>query len=414
MSLTPVNGRDTARVTVEGPGTINAVRNAPEALVRDPVYLDHNATTPVDPLVAAAMQPYLTEHFGNPSSAHGYAAAPRAAVAAARGQVAALLGCAPADVVFTGSGSEADNLAVRGAALARRDRGDHVVTQVTEHPAVLQTCRALERLHGFRVTYLPVDEWGRVAPESLAQAIGPGTVLVTVMHANSETGTVQPIAELARIARRHGVLFHTDAAQSVGRLPTLVDELGVDLLTVVGHKLYAPKGVGALYRRPGVELEPVLYGGGQETGLRAGTENVAAVVGLGEAARLAGEALASVSRLQALRDRLHRRLEERLPGRVQLNGHPTQRLPNTLNVSIRGCDGTALLARTPEVAASTGSACHSGSTAGSPVLVAMGLDPARARGALRLTVGRWTTPEDVETAADALAAAASAGPQATA
>jgi cysteine desulfurase len=414
MALTPASGRDTARVTVEGPGTINAARDAPEPLVRGPVYLDHNATTPVDPLVAAAMQPHLTEHFGNPSSAHAYAAAPRAAVAAARSQVAALLGCAPADVVFTGSGSEADNLAVRGAALARRDRGDHVITQVTEHPAVLQTCRALERLHGFRVTYLPVDEWGRLAPEALARAIRPGTVLVTVMHANSETGTVQPIAELARIAREHGVLFHTDAAQSVGKLPTVIDELGVDLLTVVGHKLYAPKGVGALYRRPGVGLEPVLYGGGQEGGLRAGTENVAAVVGLGEAARLAGEALGGVSRLQALRDRLHRRLEDRLPGRVQLNGHPTQRLPNTLNVSIRGCDGATLLARTPEVAASTGSACHSGSTAGSPVLVAMGLDPDRARGALRLTVGRWTTHEDVDVAADALAAAASTGPQGTA
>ncbi|HWW55104.1 MAG TPA: cysteine desulfurase family protein, partial [Acidimicrobiales bacterium] len=273
-----------------------------------PIYLDYNATTPVDPRVVEAALPWFSHHFGNPSSAHAYGELPRQAVAGARAEMAGLLGCTPEEVVFTGGGSEADNLAIRGVVLAARARGDHVVTQATEHPAVLATCRALERLQDVRVTYLPVDGYGRVSPADLDAAMTRRTVLVSIMHANNETGTVQPIADLARIAHRHGALFHTDAAQSVGKISARVDELGVDLLTVAGHKLYAPKGVGALYVRAGVELEPVIYGGGQERGLRAGTESVALAVALGAAARIAGEDLeAGAGRLRRLRDLLEAR-----------------------------------------------------------------------------------------------------------
>ncbi|WP_376795752.1 cysteine desulfurase family protein [Thermogemmatispora sp.] len=371
----------------------------------DPIYLDYNATTPVDPVVLEAMLPYLREHFGNPSSAHSYGWVAHQAIERARAEVADLLGCRPAEIIFTGGGSESDNLALRGVALARRTQGDHIITQVSEHPAVLNTCRALERLHGFRITYLPVDEYGRVRPEEVERAIDRRTILVSIMHANNETGTVQPLVEIAAIAHRYGALVHSDAAQSVAKIPTPVAELGVDLLTVAGHKLYAPKGIGALYVRHGLnlDLEPVLYGGGQERGLRAGTENVAACVALGAACRLAAERLSSErARLQRLRDLLWQRLHEGLGERLQLNGHPEERLPNTLNVSVAGLSGEEILAATPEVAASTGSACHEGSADPSPVLLAMGLSRERALGALRLTLGRWSRVDEVERAAVAL------------
>lgn len=369
-----------------------------------PIYLDYNATTPVDPAVVEAMLPYLSLHFGNPSSSHTYGRVTHQAIDTARTQVATLLGCISEEITFTGGGSESDNLAIRGVALAYRNKGDHIITQVTEHPAILNICRALERLHGFRVTYLPVDESGRVSPEAVEAAIDEGTVLVTIMHANNETGTLQPIAKIAEVAHRHGVLVHTDAAQTVGKIPTRVDELGVDLLTVAGHKLYAPKGIGALYIRNGLELEPVIYGGGQEGGRRAGTENVAGMVALGTACLLAQEQLAeSHVRLQGLRDELQRLLEEYVPARVFLNGHVTERLPNTLNISIEGVVGEDVLAVTSEIASSTGSACHEGSTDPSPVLMAMGLPRERALGALRLTPGRWTTEEEVQKAARLLA-----------
>ena len=374
-----------------------------------PVYLDYNATTPIDQLVVDAMAPYLGTHFGNPSSAHLYADPSRQALARARDQVAELIGATAAEVVFTGSGSEANNLAIRGAVLSSgRDR-PHVITQVTEHPAVLQTCNALQRLHGVEVSYLPVDGHGLVDPAALAAAITPDTVLVSVMHANNETGVLQPIAELARIAHDHDVLMHTDAAQAVGKVPVDVTALGVDLLTVVGHKMYAPKGVAALYVRTGVALEPIIYGGGQEGGLRAGTENVALAAGLGAAADLASAELAAGGhvRVAALRDRLHHLLVQALPDRVCLNGHAEHRLPNTHNVSIRGVRGDDLLAATPDVAASTGSACHAGTTDPSPVLHAMGLDRDRSLAALRLSLGRWSTEQDIDRAADLLAAAAS-------
>jgi len=369
-----------------------------------PIYLDYNATTPVDPAVVDAMLPYLSLHFGNPSSTHQYGRAAHNAVETAREQVAGLLGCTFAEITFTGGGSESDNLAIRGVALARRTSGKHIITQVTEHPAVINTCRALERLHGFRVTYLPVDESGRVSPAAVEAAIDEKTILVTVMHANNETGTLQPIAEIAEIAHRHGVLVHTDAAQSVGKIPTPVEELGVDLLTIAGHKLYAPKGVGALYIRRGLQLEPVIYGGGQEGGRRAGTENVANMVALGTACVLAQEQLAgSLPRLRRLRDLLQQRLEHLLPDIVRLNGHPTERLPNTLNVRVEGVIGEEVLAATPEIASSTGSACHEGNTEPSSVLMAMGLSRQEALGALRLTLGRWSTQEEVEQAAVLLA-----------
>ena len=369
-----------------------------------PIYLDYNATTPVDPTVAEAMLPYLAIHFGNPSSTHAYGHAAHKAVDTARKQVASLLGCSSSEITFTGGGSESDNLAIRGVALARQHLGNHIITQVTEHPAVLNTCRALERLHGFRVTYLPVNENGQISPAQVETAMDDKTVLVTVMHANNETGTLQAIAQIAEIAHRRGVLVHSDASQSVGKIPVLVDELGVDMLTMAGHKVYAPKGIGALYIRHGIQLEPVIYGGGQEAGLRAGTENVAYIVALGTACALAQEQLPeSVINFQRLRDHFHRQLEEYVPSRVFLNGHMTERLPNTLNVSIEGVVGEEVLAATPDIASSTGSACHEGSTDPSPVLMAMGKSRERALGALRLTLGRWTTVDEVERAARLLA-----------
>jgi cysteine desulfurase len=324
--------------------------------------------------------------------------------------VAALIGAGPDEIVFTGSGSEADNLALRGAVLSAKAGRPHVITQVTEHPAVLETCQALEHLHGIEVTYLPVDGDGLVDPLALAAALTEHTVLVSLMAANNETGALQPISELARIIRAHGALFHCDAAQAAGKMPLGVQELGVDLLTVVGHKMYAPKGIAALYIREGVALEPLVYGGGQEGGLRAGTENVALAVALGTAAELADGELAdgTPGRIAAIRDGLHRRLADALPGRVHLNGPATGRLPNTLNVSIDGLLGHELLAAAPGLAASTGSACHSGTHTPSPVLTAMGLDADRALGALRLSLGRWSTPEDIETAATALLKAVAA------
>ena len=369
-----------------------------------PIYLDYNATTPVDPLVVEAMLPYISTYFGNPSSTHGYGHTTHDAVATARQQVARLLHCLPGEIIFTAGGSESDNLAIRGIALARRTEGNHIITQITEHPAVLNACRALERLHGFRVTYLPVDETGRVSPADVEAAIEEQTILISIMHANNETGTLQPIAEIAEIAHRHGVLAHSDAAQAVGKIPTRVDVSGVDLLTIAGHKIYAPKGIGALYVRRGLQLEPAIYGGGQEFGWRAGTENVAFMVGLGAAAELAQAHLAtSQPRMRELSELLYRLLMSRLPGVVYLNGHPTERLPNTLNVSIKGVIGEEVLTATPGIAASTGSACHEGHMAPSRVLLSMGITAERALGALRLTLGRWSTRAEVERSAQLLA-----------
>lgn len=380
----------------------------PEVLQGGPVYLDYNATTPVDPRVVDAMSSVLATGFGNPSSDHAYGEGPRAALAQARARVAALIAADPGEIVFTGSGSEADATAVRGVVAAARRAGaerPHVITQATEHPAVLAACAYAERHHQAEITVLPVDGVGLVSPSDLAAALRPTTMLVSIMHANNETGTIQPIGELAGLAHKVGALFHTDAAQSVGKVPVSVRDLDVDLLTLVGHKMYAPKGIGALYVRSGIPLEALIGGGGQEGGRRAGTENVPYAVALGAAAELAAADLASgsVGRLTKLRDRLNAELEAYLPRRLTLNGHPERRLPQTLNVSIDGVVGHDILQRCADVAASTGSACHSGDRTPSPVLTAMGVPAERGLAALRLSLGRWTTEGEVIAAAEAIA-----------
>lgn len=367
-----------------------------------PIYLDYNATTPVNPRVLHAMMPYLTGRYGNASSAHAYGYDAHEGLERARGQVARLIGASPAEVIFTGGGSETNNLAIKGTAFAAIDRRPHVVTTVTEHPAVLNTLAYLRGRFGVEYSLLPVDSSGRVSPEAVEAAITRRTVLVTIMHANNEVGTVQPIETIGRITRTAGVTLHVDAAQSAGKLPIDVDSMGIDLLTIAGHKVYAPKGVGALYRRRGVHLDPLVHGSGQESGLRAGTENVAGAVALGTACEIAGADLPEEAhRLGLLRDLLHTSLLAVRPEPV-LNGHPVYRLPNTLNLSFPHVTGQDLLAGTPEVAASTGSACHAALPTPSPVLTAMGLPPERALGALRLSLGRNTTEEEVERAAQAI------------
>lgn len=368
-----------------------------------PIYLDYNATAPIDARVTTAMQPYLTERFGNASSAHAYGYQARMAVEEARAKVARLLGANPDEVVFTGGGSESDNLALKGAVLARLENRPHVITSATEHPAILNTLRYLKRRFGVAFTLAPVDEFGVVSVDAIREAIRPETVLITVMHGNNEVGTLQPIEQIGTLARDAGILFHVDAAQTAGKRPIDVATMHIDLLTVAGHKLYAPKGVGALYIRRGVQIDPLVHGASQEHGLRAGTENTASMVALGLAAEIAREELPEeLPRLTALRDRLHQHLSRRIPD-LELNGHPQQRLANTLNVSFPGVTGQAVLQLTPEVAASTGSACHSGMAEPSPVLLSMGLAPGRAVGAVRLSLGRWSTPDEVSLAADALA-----------
>ncbi len=379
---------------------VRGLRSGAKDFLNGPTYLDYNATTPIDPLVKEAMLPYLGERFGNPSSGHVYGRLVKDALARARLEVAALIGAKPEEIVFTSGGSESDNHAIMGAALANADRGKHIITSRIEHPAVLNTCRYLEQRLGFRVTYLPVDENCLVNPDDVRRAIVPDTILITVMHANNEVGTIEPIAEIGEIARERSILFHTDAAQSCGKVPLDVERLNVDLLTMAGHKLYAPKGIGALFMKTGTRLDPFIHGAGQEGGRRAGTENVPHIVGLGTAADLARKDLSGhMSKRQDLRDMLHATVERGLgTGRVRLNGHPVRRLPNTLNISIRGIIGDELLSRIPEIAASTGAACHAGSSEPSSVLTEMGIERDTALGALRLTLGRWSTRDEIDAA----------------
>jgi cysteine desulfurase len=373
--------------------------------VKSPVYLDFNATTPVAADVLDAMLPYLREHFGNPSSAHALGQRAAKAVDEAREQVAALIGARTNEVVFTGCATEANNLALLGAAQAMPAGRRHLIVSAVEHPAVMAPAMQLRR-QGWDVSVLPVDSSGRVGPEALAALLRPDTALVSVMHANNEVGTLQPIEAIAALTRPRGILLHTDAAQSAGKIAVDVEALGVDLLTLAGHKFYAPKGVGALYVRAGTPLAPVLFGAGQEHGRRPGTENVAAIVGLGAASVLAQQTLPQLGgELRRRRDRLHERLGAAIPG-LQLNGHPQHRLPNTLHLSFPGVSGRALLqAAAEDVAASVGSACHSEHDEVSGVLAAMGIDAARAAGAVRLSVGRSTTDDEIGRAAEALIAA---------
>ncbi|MBN2195341.1 MAG: cysteine desulfurase [Polyangiaceae bacterium] len=366
----------------------------------DPIYLDHNATTPLLPEVVAAMLPYLREHFGNPSSGHVYGSRARSAVARAREQVAALLGCDADEIVFTSGGTEASNLAIRGVTEVLQGRS-HVVTTVIEHPATERPCAWLEN-HGRSVTRVGVGADGRASVDEAREAIDGDTALVTIMHSNNETGVLQPMAEWARLGRAAGALVHTDAAQSLGKVPVSVRELDVDLLSIAGHKLYAPKGVGALYVRRGTPLGPLVLGAGHERGLRPGTENVASIVGLGAACEASGRDLEqAAARVRGLRELLWERLASAVPG-LALNGHPDLRLPNTLNVRFPRASGNVVLDGAREVAASTGSACHAGQESASPVITAMGIPVDAALGSVRLTLGRSTTESDVERASGAL------------
>ena len=363
-----------------------------------PIYLDYNATTPVLPAVADAMLPFLYEHFGNPSSSHPYGAAARNAVEKARRQVADLLGARPEEIVLTSGGSEANNTVILGVARLLRSRGRHVVTSAVEHPAVLEPCAALAA-EGFRVTRVPVDEAGRVDPADVARALTPETILVSVMHANNEVGTIEPVAEIARLARERGILVHTDAAQSVSKVPVDVGALGVDFLSVAGHKLYAPKGVGALYVRAGVELPRLVHGASHESGRRAGTENVLEIVGLGEACAIARRDL-EANRLhsQAMRDRLWSGLAREIDD-LRRNGDPEACLPNTLSVGIGGVEASTLLAEIGDrVAASAGAACHAAGVELSTVLGAMRVPRRYAVGTVRFSVGRGTTEKEIDEA----------------
>ncbi len=360
-----------------------------------PIYLDHNASTPLAPRVRAVMLRMLDAAFGNPSSAHWAGAPARAAVEAGRAQVAALLGCAPAEIVFTSGGSEANNFALKGVFFHRQPPRPHLITTQIEHPAIVEPCRFLER-QGVAVTWLPVDRAGRVDPADLRRAITPDTLLVSIMHANNEVGTIQPIAECARIARTHGVLFHTDAAQSVGKIPTRVEALGVDLLSLAGHKFQAPKGIGALYIRAGTALEPLIHGAAHESGRRAGTESAMLAAALGEAASLARD-LAPMTRVRGLRNHLRQTLQAQLGDRVVFHGETGPVLPNTLSVSFLDTTGAEVLAALDGVAATTGSACHSGQIELSPVLRAMGVAPEVGRGTVRFSLGRETTAEEIDT-----------------
>jgi cysteine desulfurase len=367
-----------------------------------PIYLDYNGTTPHAPEVIAAMRPFLEVEFGNPSSSHWYGIKPKQAVEKARRQVAAALNCQPQEIYFTSGGTESNNHAIKGMARALREKGRHIITSCFEHPAVLEVCRYLAT-QGFETTYLPVDAEGMLDPGQVEQAIRPDTILITIMHANNEVGTVQPVAEIAAIARRCGISMHTDAAQSVGKIAADVQALGVDLLSVAGHKLYAPKGVGALYVRQGVRPAKFCHGAGQESGWRAGTENVLEIVGLGKACEIAARDLdRNTENMRALRDRLQLGIMEQLEG-VRLNGHRRKRLPNTVSLAFQGLEANRVLEEIGlQVAASAGAACHADTVTLSHVLQAMQVPLAWAKGTLRFSLGRMTTAEEIEQAIEVI------------
>ncbi len=361
------------------------------------IYLDYNATSPVDDAVVEAMLPYLTTHHGNPSSSHALGAITKAAVVRAREQVASLLHATPDEIVFTSGGSESNNHVLKGVADCLKSKGDHLIVSAVEHPAIHAPCAYLER-RGYHVTRVPVDGTGRVDPDDVRNAITPKTILVSVMHANNEVGTIQPIAEIASVAHEAGVWMHSDAAQSVGKIDVHVHQLGVDFLSLAGHKLYAPPGIGALFIRKGIEIEPLVHGAGHEQGRRAGTEGVPNIVALGAAAELASNDM-HADRIRALTAKFHTLLTDRLGDGVVLNGHPEDRLPNTLNVGFRGFIGLEILGRLTDICASPGAACHFDRHEPSPVLSAMGVPQEIALGAIRFSLGRPTTDQEIEQAA---------------
>ena len=361
------------------------------------IYLDYNATTPIDPMVLEAMEPFYRSHFGNPSSSHGLGKYNRQAIDVAREQVAGLLGCSSQNIIFTSGGSESNNMALKGVASRSSGRGQHIIVSMVEHPAILKVVQYLQH-QGFRITYLPVDNQGVVKAEDLEEIITSKTILVSVMHANNEIGSIQPINELAEIAHHAGAVFHTDAAQSVGKIPVDVNDLGCDLLSVAGHKLYAPKGVGAIYIKGGVDLEPLIHGANHERGLRAGTENVAQIVGLGMAAEIARQKLESeMVRLKNLRDRLQASLKQAFP-EIRINASSTPRLPNTLSVSFAQLNALEILSDLDQVMLSAGAACHSADGKGSGVLEAMHIPLNYQLGTIRISLGRFCEEAQVQQA----------------
>lgn len=370
-----------------------------------PIYLDYNATTPHDPEVIAAMRPFFEEEFGNPSSSHFYGSKPKQAVIKAREQIASLINCRPEEMIFTSGGTESNNFAIKGIAQSLRHKGNHIITTQIEHPAVIEVCNFLETI-GFEITYLAVDEFGRVSAADVAAAIKKETILISVMHANNEVGTVEPITEITQLAKKHDIAFHTDAAQSVGKIPVDVNQLGVDLLSIAGHKVYAPKGVGALYIRQGLAPTKLMHGAGQEMAVRAGTENVLEIVGLGTACEIAKRDLEkNLKHMQALRDRLYEGIKKGCD-QIKLNGHPQKRLPNTLSISFLGLEANRILdAIGSELAVSAGAACHSDTVQISDVLTAMNVPLDWAKGTLRLTTGRMTTEADIDKAVRVICAA---------
>ncbi len=370
------------------------------------IYLDYNATTPVDKEVADAMRPYLDQYFGNPSSIHSFGVKTKLAVEKARKQVAEMLGCEASEIVFTSGGTESNNMAIKGVAMANRDKGKHIITSSIEHPAVFEVCRYLEK-EGFEVNYLPVDEYGMISINDLKAAIRPDTILISIMHANNEVGTIQPLEEISEIALANNIIFHTDAAQSAGKIETDTGKLGVDLMSIAGHKLYAPKGIGALYIKNGVTLEKLMHGADHEQNMRAGTENVLEIVGLGKACELAQTYLAKNSdHYQKCRDQLHNLLNKGLPG-LKLNGHPDKRLPNTLSLSFPKVEANTLVSRLEGVASSAGAACHADSIDVSVVLEAMHIPIDYAMGTIRFSTGRGNTEEEIKKAASEIIKVAS-------
>ena len=370
-----------------------------------PIYLDYNGTTPCDPAVLEAMNVFFTEDFGNPSSSHWYGIKPRQAVETARRQAADLIGCLPEEIFFTSGGTESNNHAIKGIARVLGHKGRHIVTSAVEHPSVLEVCRYLED-EGFETTRVAVDNQGMIDPVKIEQALRPDTVLVTIMHANNEVGSVQPIAEIAGLLKTRGIVLHTDAAQSLGKIPVDVSSLGVDLLSIAGHKLYVPKGIGALYVRSGLALDMFCHGAGQEKGWRAGTENVPGIVGLGKGCELAAENLdTNMAHMKKLCDRLYDGITVRVVD-VRLNGHPEKRLPNTLSLSFKGLEANRILEEVGlEIAASAGAACHSDNVTISHVLEAMNVPVEWAKGTLRFSVGRTTTMAEIDRTIDIMSAA---------